>query len=175
MVLAGDLSEAEMRRRALALLDEVGLAERAHHRPSELSGGQQQRVAIARALANDPPIVLADEPTGNLDRATGAEVMGLLLDLNKSERKTLVVVTHDPEVAAALGRRVYMADGRLYDRPPEAISIGISRRDAREELRELLRMLEAVGPGSPLPVLRRVAALARVRLERARRLAGEAT
>jgi putative ABC transport system ATP-binding protein len=91
----------------------VGLAERGHHYPSQLSGGEQQRVAIARALANDPPILLADEPTGNLDSVTGRHVIDLLLSINKSRRTTLVLVTHDPELAAVADEAIALRDGRV--------------------------------------------------------------
>jgi putative ABC transport system ATP-binding protein len=99
-------------RRADALLDEVGLRERGHHYPSQLSGGEQQRVAIARALANDPPILLADEPTGNLDSANGRHVMELLVEVNQSRRTTLVLVTHDPALAALATAQLALRDGR---------------------------------------------------------------
>jgi putative ABC transport system ATP-binding protein len=100
-------------RRAKMLLEEVGLTGRAHHYPSQLSGGEQQRVAIARALANDPPILLADEPTGNLDSATGHQVVELLLDINRTRGTTLVLVTHDPELAAVADTTVALRDGRI--------------------------------------------------------------
>ena len=103
---------AERRARAAELLAYVGLAARARHRPSQLSGGEQQRVAIARALANRPRLLLADEPTGELDAATGAEVIALLGRLN-AEGTTVVVVTHDDELAAAARRVVRMRDGRI--------------------------------------------------------------
>jgi putative ABC transport system ATP-binding protein len=100
-------------RRAKALLAEVGLEERGHHYPSQLSGGEQQRVAIARALANDPPILLADEPTGNLDSATGHAVIELLLQVNRSRAATLVLVTHDPELAGVADLAIALKDGRV--------------------------------------------------------------
>jgi putative ABC transport system ATP-binding protein len=99
--------------RAKSLLDEVGLQDRAHHYPSQLSGGEQQRVAIARALANNPPILLADEPTGNLDSATGHSVIELLLAVNRTRKTTLVLVTHDPELAAVADLAIALRDGRV--------------------------------------------------------------
>jgi putative ABC transport system ATP-binding protein len=98
--------------RARALLDEVGLSGRGHHYPSQLSGGEQQRVALARALANDPPILLADEPTGNLDSANGRHIMDLLLQVNRARRATLVLVTHDASLAALAGSQLALRDGR---------------------------------------------------------------
>jgi predicted ABC-type transport system involved in lysophospholipase L1 biosynthesis ATPase subunit len=99
--------------RAVTALDRVGLKERLHHLPAELSGGEQQRVAIARALINDPSVVFADEPTGNLDSATGASIMELLLNLVRESGKTLVVVTHDTALAQRGERRLEMRDGQL--------------------------------------------------------------
>jgi putative ABC transport system ATP-binding protein len=99
--------------RARALLAEVGLSDRGHHYPSQLSGGEQQRVAIARALANDPPILLADEPTGNLDSTTGRHVIDLLLQIHQSRRTTLILVTHDPEIAAIADLTIALRDGRI--------------------------------------------------------------
>jgi putative ABC transport system ATP-binding protein len=98
--------------RARALLDEVGLSGRGHHYPSQLSGGEQQRVALARALSNDPPILLADEPTGNLDSTNGRHIMDLLLGVNLTRRTTLVLVTHDAALAALAGQQLVLADGR---------------------------------------------------------------
>jgi putative ABC transport system ATP-binding protein len=98
--------------RAQALLDEVGLHDRGHHYPSQLSGGEQQRIAIARALANDPPLVLADEPTGNLDSTNGRHILDLLLHVRRTRRVTLVLVTHDPTVAAVADARLELRDGR---------------------------------------------------------------
>jgi putative ABC transport system ATP-binding protein len=103
---------AERHRIAGERLAEVGLSERLHHRPSQLSGGEQQRVAIARALSNDPRVLLADEPTGNLDSATGQQILGLIRKLHESGR-TVVMITHDDHVAAAAGRRVRILDGRV--------------------------------------------------------------
>jgi putative ABC transport system ATP-binding protein len=98
--------------RARELLVEVGLTDRGHHYPSQLSGGEQQRVAIARALANDPPIVLADEPTGNLDSTTGRVILDLLLNVHRSYKATLVLVTHDAGIAALADTRLVLRDGR---------------------------------------------------------------
>ena len=99
--------------RARTLLTEVGLGERMHHYPSQLSGGEQQRVAIARALANDPPILLADEPTGNLDSTTGQQIIDLLLSINRERGTTLVLVTHDPDLARVADSSIALRDGRV--------------------------------------------------------------
>jgi len=101
--------------RARQLLQEVGLADRGHHYPSQLSGGEQQRVAIARALANNPPIILADEPTGNLDSTTGKLIMQLLLDVHRTRNTTLMLVTHDAELASLADSRLVLRDGRPVD------------------------------------------------------------
>lgn len=101
--------------RAKELLDQVGLSARRSHYPSQLSGGEQQRVAIARAFANDPPILLADEPTGNLDTATGHQIIELLLRLNESRGTTLVLVTHDRELAALAPRRIALEGGHVVE------------------------------------------------------------
>jgi putative ABC transport system ATP-binding protein len=111
----------ERRRRAAAALERVGLLARAAHRPTELSGGQRQRVAIARALINDPSIVLADEPTGNLDSKTSDEILSLLTTLQREQGRTIIVVTHEPDVAARCQRVVQLKDGKVV-------------RDARAEL-----------------------------------------
>ena len=103
---------ADAGRARAALLEEVGLTGRAHHYPSQLSGGEQQRVALARALANDPPIVLADEPTGNLDSANGRHIMDLLRSIHQPRGTTLVLVTHDAELAALADARIVLRDGR---------------------------------------------------------------
>ena len=111
---------AERRRRAAALLERVGLAPRAGHLPSQLSGGEQQRVAIARALANGPRVLLADEPTGNLDTATGEDIVALLTRLSADEGLSVVLITHDPSIAAAAGRLVRIRDGRVLAPDDEA-------------------------------------------------------
>jgi putative ABC transport system ATP-binding protein len=103
------------RERAKGLLDRVGLSHRTTHLPSELSGGEQQRVSIARALLTEPELVLADEPTGNLDSRSSVQVLELLRDLNRDERQTLVIVTHDPGAAAIAERVVFLRDGRVAD------------------------------------------------------------
>ena len=106
-------SAAQRQDRAHKLLDEVGLGDRMHHKPSELSGGQQQRVAIARSLANDPKVILADEPTGNLDSKTGEEVIELLRDLHNKEHKTIIMVTHDMKLSKAAEREIRIKDGKV--------------------------------------------------------------
>ena len=107
------LSRRQVRQRALTLLEQVGLADRATHMPLELSGGEQQRVALARALINDPALILADEPTGNLDRLTGAQIMELLFGLSCTRELSLVMVTHSPETAALCDRVLELRDGLL--------------------------------------------------------------
>ena len=112
-LMFGGMPEQERRARARGLLVQVGLGERLAHRPTQLSGGEQQRVAIARALVAQPALLLADEPTGNLDTATGAEIMALLKELNQERGLSLLAVTHDPEVAAFADRIVRLRDGRV--------------------------------------------------------------
>jgi putative ABC transport system ATP-binding protein len=108
------------RERAAWLLDRVGLKDRADHKPAELSGGEQQRVSIARALVNEPALVLLDEPTGDLDSTTGEEILNLLRDLNRQEKITILVATHDPLVAQACNRIVRLRDGRIENDSPLA-------------------------------------------------------
>jgi ABC-type lipoprotein export system ATPase subunit len=112
---ASHLSEREGRRRAKALLERVGLGERLDHEPSQLSGGQQQRVAIARALINNPPLVFADEPTGNLDSKTSREILEMFQRLNREEGITIVLVTHDAGVAGHARRTIHIKDGLIED------------------------------------------------------------
>jgi len=115
MEIAG---RADAAPRARTLLEEVGLSGRGHHYPSQLSGGEQQRVALARALANDPPILLADEPTGNLDSANGRHIMDLLLTVNRARGTTLVLVTHDVSLAALTESQLGLRDGRALQPAP---------------------------------------------------------
>src|SRR5262249_47489757 len=113
--LIAGVSRGEAESRAKKLLDRVGLSHRLTHRPGELSGGEQQRVAVARALVMQPRVLLADEPTGNLDTQTGEEIHHLMLELNRERGMTLVIVTHNPAFAASLPRLVHMVDGVIVD------------------------------------------------------------
>jgi len=136
----GSLGRRGRRNRAKELLTIVGLAQRADFLPNQLSGGERQRVAIARSLANEPAIILADEPTGNLDSVSGAEVMRTLRHLNQAQGTTVVVVTHDPKVARATDRRITLEDGRIVDdHQVEAELVEDLRELAQTRLGELLR------------------------------------
>jgi len=137
MMLSGKFSESEVRRRAEELLALVGLEERMHHRPTQLSGGEQQRVAIARALANEPAIILADEPTGNLDQVSGQRIINLMKNLNETLNQTFIIVTHDPMVAEQTERKFYLVDGKIYNKPLKVVS-NVSDVTLNEERRRLL-------------------------------------
>ena len=112
------VSRSDARQRALLQLEKVGLGEYAKRQPNQLSGGQQQRVAIARALVADPPLILADEPTGNLDTRTSSDIMAVLTELNRAQKQSIILVTHEPDIAAHANRLVRLKDGLvLYDGP----------------------------------------------------------
>lgn len=171
--MQGQLPAGKRRERARTLLELVGLAGRDNALPSQLSGGQRQRVAVARALANDPALILADEPTGSLDTQSGEEVLALLADLNRTQGATIVVVTHDRRVAQATGRIVRMSDGRIVsdhrlDDPLEedlrtladsrlgqailgqnGLRPNYLRPDERQALQRLLARLEQGAAGEP--------------------------
>lgn len=118
LLLKKGLTRGERRRRVAAALDLVGLSDRAGHRPAELSGGQEQRVAIARALVADPPLLVADEPTGDLDRENADQILGLLQSLSTDHGKTIVMVTHDAKAADAASRVLHLEKGRLVENTP---------------------------------------------------------
>jgi putative ABC transport system ATP-binding protein len=113
LLYSSHISSKQRMELALKALDSVGLRERAHHKTNQLSGGEQQRIAIARALLNSPSLILADEPTGNLDTKTSAEIMDIFTRLNQDKRITLVMVTHEPDIACYAQKRIYMRDGRI--------------------------------------------------------------
>jgi putative ABC transport system ATP-binding protein len=127
MIYSG-ISGRERIRRGMAALESVDMANRARHRPSQLSGGQQQRAAIARALVNDPRIIFADEPTGNLDSHTGENILQLFRSLSQQGR-TIVLVTHDPEIAAVTPRRIEIRDGKIANKVDETLA-GLDRQGA---------------------------------------------
>ena len=118
-LIFGGVGSRERRRRALGVLGRVGLADRVEHKPTELSGGQMQRVAIARALVNDPPLILADEPTGNLDTASGLEIFDLFEELWKAGH-TIMIITHDPNLPLRTERTIHMRDGLIYNGEPQS-------------------------------------------------------
>ncbi len=120
-------SNKEIRERALELIELVGLKERMHHTPAQLSGGQQQRVAIARSLINNPGILLADEPTGNLDSTTSVEVMNMFRDLNRKQGITVIIVTHDPKTAAFTDRAINMCDGLILEGVSDELSATLDK------------------------------------------------
>ena len=136
MIYAG-AGKKERREKAIEALRKVGLLERMDHRPNELSGGQKQRVAIARALVNDPAILLADEPTGNLDTASGEDIMAVFQELNR-EGVTIILVTHEPDIAMHTGRIIRFRDGRI---------ISDERVDDPTDAREVIRKLQAQAAG----------------------------
>ncbi len=141
------IGRGKRRQRAEELLHLVGLGDRLHHQPAQLSGGERQRVAIARALANEPAILLADEPTGNLDSQSGMEVMELLQKINRERAMTMLLVTHDPRVARTAQRILSMQDGRIVD--DHAVGDPLSE-DLREMARSLLGQLLREGKAEPL-------------------------
>lgn len=161
MVLAG-FSAKKARARASELLDMVGLASRAGHRPDRLSGGEQQRVAIAVALANDPPLLLADEPTGELDSVTASAIFDLLHELNRKTGVTIVIVTHDPAIAARVNRTVVVRDGRLSTEIVRRASFKDEEGDAP---RDEYTVVDSAGRLQlPADYLRRLDIVERVRL-----------
>jgi putative ABC transport system ATP-binding protein len=121
-LLLTNLSRARRRQNVQAALQLVGLSDRASHKPSELSGGQQQRVAIARALVADPSLLVCDEPTGDLDRHTAEEILDLMRTLNRSQQKTIIMVTHDPKAAEYASRQVHLDKGQLDDVETRAVA-----------------------------------------------------
>jgi putative ABC transport system ATP-binding protein len=146
MIFAGKYSNTEIKERAIELLRLVGLEHRLHHRPNQMSGGEQQRVAIARALANEPSIILADEPTGNVDRETGFKIIRLMKGLNETLGQTFIIVTHDPDIANVSERILYMLDGQVIPEPPKLTinpSSSMLAGERRQMLLAELKWLEA--------------------------------
>jgi putative ABC transport system ATP-binding protein len=141
LLYSSKVSPRERRRRADELLDKFGLGDRKEHFSNQLSGGQQQRVAIARALVNRPEVLLADEPTGNLDSRTGLEILAEFQRLNEEERQTILMVTHDQEIADCGKRQIVMRDGRIVSDKPT-----VHRRNAGDELESLLKTLPGPKP-----------------------------
>jgi putative ABC transport system ATP-binding protein len=136
-LLVAGVRTGEARKRALASLAEVGLHDREQHRPAELSGGQRQRVTIARALVNNPAIVWADEPTGNLDRKSSGDILALMRKLNRERNQTFIVVTHDPEIGNSCDRILRMEDGEIISdtrAEPQAESLHETQAGALEEM-----------------------------------------
>ncbi len=144
MILQGNLPRKDIHERAKNLLELVGLGDRLHHKPMELSGGQQQRVAIARALANDPALILADEPTGNVDSATGMKIIQLMGWLNKTRGQTFIIVTHDPKVAAFAQKVLYIIDGKISHSPLASSPKLSSEVFVKDRMRFFLSELESI-------------------------------
>jgi putative ABC transport system ATP-binding protein len=145
LLYSAKISQRERRQRALGLLEKFGLADRQTHFSNQLSGGQQQRVAIARALVNHPQVLLADEPTGNLDSRTGLEILAEFQRLNEEQKQTILMVTHDQEIANCSKRQIVMRDGRIVNDRATAV-----RRNAAKELDALLRTIPAPAALGPM-------------------------
>jgi putative ABC transport system ATP-binding protein len=145
MIFASELSNAEMNARAKDLLQLVGLEKRMRHRPFQMSGGEQQRVAIARALANEPAIILADEPTGNIDRETGRKIVQMIRDLNETLEQTFIIVTHDSAIAQPSKHVFHMIDGQIVLKPRDRMlnpPLNSLKREHRQLLLAELRLLK---------------------------------